>query len=412
MMLPPKLKLAAVPLLLVATVVGAATLGIHNARKKKQARTTPHDLANLTVSEEQPFPYSPTVPVDADLPVPEEYSMSARMQSLLYQTSQNVRPAERAAFLGLPEGAVVLTNPASDSQSIIAAYTAAHAQGKQGEVTLNPDCGLSILTAGPLLQPGDQVVVRDLFRSGQRIELQVIYSQSEAGEKVPSDSWRPVVLVPLLLTTGTYELQVSWWAYANPQMMPMRLEDGKPLNRVPLLYEYRFKVTGGVSQSPVVRADGADFQTLAESPCPMPPNLDRRSLHLGFRITNRSDKDLWFDPRGLGLFEDNFKTADGRLLHYAGGSDRSILARPLTLLPGKSHLFIVRAQLERVRNGELLRLSGTMGSGDFFWSYMGLTPGKYQLAFEYGVVPQPLRPPEIYWTGRVRSGPAEIEIVP
>jgi hypothetical protein len=412
-MSPSKLKIAAVPLLLAATVGLAGTVGFHNARQRKLAQAGARDPEPPTAVDNRPFPYSDTTPVGEDVPRPDEYSMSAQMQSILFQTYFNARTPEREYYRTLRDGAVVVTNPPLDRLSVAEVYAKVDAQGRDEELSVPAGTALSILTAGPLLQPYDQVIVRGLARSGKRVELQVAYAHTQLGtvERPKAEDWRPLLLVPLILPGGAYELRVTWRKYATPSPTT-RLEDGKPVDQPPLVYEYRFKVPEGVAESPVVRAGKADFQTLAEGQCRMGQDTEWRNVHLGLRVTNRGDKALLFDPRGLGLFAESLKTADGRLLRYGGGNDGTIVARPLSLPPGKSHLFIVRALLEWGRGGEALRLSGSAGSGDFYWYYQGLTFGKYDLTFEYAVIPQPLRPPETYWTGRVRSGAATIEIVP
>jgi hypothetical protein len=408
-----KFKVVVVPLALAAAVGLAATLGVQSARQRRQAQLSERGPQPPAVDAPPPFPYSETTPLAADAPDPDEYTLSVQMQNVLFQTYYNVRVAERLMFRSLPEGAVVVTNPPQDRLSAAAVYHQAHTQGQEGEVSLPPGTALSILTAGPLLQPYDQVIVRGLSRSGRRIDLQVAYAHSQVGRaELPKDEgWRPLLLVPLLLPEGSYELRATWWKYVTPSPAT-RLEDGKPLDQEPQVYAYRFKVPQGLAESSAVRAAGADFQALAECPCRMTPDIEARYLHLGLRVTNRGEKPLLFDPAGMGLYADNLKTTDGRLLRYGGGSDHLMVARPLSVPPGKSHLFVVRALLEWGRTGESMRLSGLVGSGDFFWYYQGLTHGTYHLTFEYGVVPQALRPPETYWTGRVRSSPVEIELIP
>src|SRR6185437_6008282 len=44
-----------------------------------------------------------------------------------------------------------------------------------------------------------------------------------------------------------------------------RLEDGKPVDQPPLVYEYRFKVPNRMAESSVIRCGDADFQALADS---------------------------------------------------------------------------------------------------------------------------------------------------
>jgi hypothetical protein len=407
-----QLKFVAVPLILTVAIGLAVYLGILSARQRRLAQLSTRQPEPEAVLE-RPLPYSETTPVAAEVPSPEEYSMSVQMQFILFQTFYNARMFERDLLRNLPEGAVVLRNPPLDRQNVAVAYHRAHVLGQEGEVVLASGSALSILTAGPLLQPYDQVVVRNLTRRGSHVELQVAYAhaQTSRSEVPPAEGWRPLLLVPLLLPEGSYELRTTWWKYAAPSPTT-RLEDSKPLDQPPLEYRYRFKLTDGLAESPVVRAAGADFQALAEGPCRMPTDTEWRGLHLGFRITNRSEKPLLFDPRGLQLLPGSIKAADGRQLRYGGDSDGTIVARPVSLPPGKSHVFILRTMLEWGRASEALRLSGSIGSGDYYWYYYGLMFGTHQLTFEYGVSPQPLRPPETYWTGRVRSAPVALEIVP
>src|SRR4051812_42675766 len=101
-----KLQIAAVPLVLAATVGLAATLGVYSARQRRQAQLSEPDPQPPPMTDPRPFPYSETVPVAADVPAPDEYSVSVQMQSVLFQTYYNVRAAERVVFQSLPEGAV------------------------------------------------------------------------------------------------------------------------------------------------------------------------------------------------------------------------------------------------------------------------------------------------------------------
>ncbi len=412
---PAKLKAVAIPLLLVATVGVAAALGVHSAKQRKQYRSDEYDLEQPFESAEQLMPFSVTTPVGADVPVPDEYSISVNLQHVIYQnpfSGPGMRVDRGGSFRALPEGAVVLREPPYDRVAITEAYNEAHALGKKGEVAIHSGAALSIMSAGPLLPPNTQVVVRHMVRHGQRIELEIVHApypiQSE--EAPIGENWRPLVVVPLLLPAGTYELKTTWRSFERPPPT-VRLEESKPLDQPPVEYLYTFKMVHGMGESPVVRAAGADFQALADSPCRIPSPVERFSAHLGLRITNRGDKDLLFDPRGVGLFHENMKTVDGRPLRYGGGSDGTFITRPVPVGARKSHLFLIRGQTEWVRSSEPMRLSGFIGAGDSFWSYQGIPPGKYHLTFDYAVGPQPLRPAETYWTGRVRSGAVTIEFV-
>jgi hypothetical protein len=408
-MFPSKLRAAVVPVLLVASVGVAAALGVQSARQRKHARAAAVEPAGTAPLAGPTFSYSETAPVEASVPTPDEYAMSAPMQCILHQITRD----EGEASWALPEGVVVLSDPPSERPSLVRAYARAHAKGRTGEVAVPAGSGLSILTAGPLLQPSEQIAVRRLSRHGPRIDLEVAHAPYPAfpGEMPAGPNWRPLLLAPLLLPAGSYELTVTWWAFATP-LPATRLEDGKPVDQPPLKCEYRFLVPEGVVESPVLRCGGADFQALADGRWRAPLLDRRRAVHLGLRVTNRGDKARIFDPRGLGLFAENLRGADHKPPPYGGGTDHTIRSKPVLVAPGHSHLFLVRAALDSPSPDGPLRLSGTIGAGDTVWNYQGLTPGRYELTLDYGVSPQPLRGEDAYWTGRVRSGTVTAEIVP
>jgi hypothetical protein len=406
-MFSSKLKIAAVPLLLVATVGAAATLGFQTSRQRKNAWQGPGNPATPVEQVFPTFAYTETTPVGAEVPAPDEYAFSVPLQCVLYQLPYLDDDVD------LPKGAVVLTDPPYERRPLARAYTEAHDQGREGEVAVPAGSGLSILTAGPLLRPHEHLAVRHLSRQGRRIDLQVAHAPNPGapGERPEGPSWRPLLLVPLLLPEGSYELTATWQAFATPPPAT-RLEDGKPLDQPPLTFAYRFRVPDGLAESTVLRAGGADFQTLADGRWRAPTPDRRRAVHLGLRVANRGDKGLLLDPRGLSLSAWNLRGADRPSLPFGGGNDHTIPAKPVPLPPGRSHLFVVRAALDSLGLSGPLRLSGSIGSGDTYWSYQGLVPGRYDLTFDYGASPQPLLRDEAYWTGRVISGAVRVEVVP
>lgn len=406
-MFSSKLKVAAVPVLLVATVGAAATLGFQTSRQRKNAR---FDLGNSSAPAERftpTFSYTEASPVGAEVPAPDEYAFSAPLQCVLYQIPY------REGDVALPEGAVVLTEPPYERLPLVQAYAEAHDRGRQGEVAVPAGSGLSVLTAGPPLRPNEHIAVRHLTRRGRRIDLQIAHAPYPGlpGDRPEGSIWRPLLLVPLLLPEGSYELTATWQAFATPPPTT-RLEDGKPLDQPPQTFAYRFRVPDGPAESPVLRAGEADFQTLADGQWRVPPPERRRAVHLGLRVTNRGDKGLLFDPRGLSLSAWNLRSADRTMLHFGGGTDHTIAAKPVLVPSGHSHLFVVRAGFDLLGPSGPLRLSGSIGSGDTYWSYQGFVLGRYDLTFDYGASPQPLRRDEAYWTGRVASGAVRVEVVP
>ncbi|HZU39274.1 MAG TPA: hypothetical protein VFA18_25330, partial [Gemmataceae bacterium] len=74
-----QLKFVAVPLILTVAIGLAVYLGILSARQRRLAQLSTRQPEPEAVLE-RPLPYSETTPVAAEVPSPEEYSMSVQMQ--------------------------------------------------------------------------------------------------------------------------------------------------------------------------------------------------------------------------------------------------------------------------------------------------------------------------------------------
>src|SRR5262249_62387815 len=93
---------------------------------------------------------------------------------------------------------------------------------------------------------------------------------------------------------------------------------------------------------------------------------------------------------------------------------------PVLTKPGESQSVLWNGRLVRDQDGQLLRLSyvdNTAGN----WHFVGLSPGKYRLSFQYEntakgladflkVRPVLLAPGQSFWLGKAATGEVEFEI--
>lgn len=124
------------------------------------------------------------------------------------------RPAtadERKTVEALHEGVVVVRTSSAVSKDAAATLSAAY---KHAETRYPSGSRLTILSAGPVLDSPDEVVVRGLFRRGQHLDLEILYTSARIeGRRLRRNvQWRPLALVPVDLPDGGYQLRVSWQA--------------------------------------------------------------------------------------------------------------------------------------------------------------------------------------------------------
>lgn len=404
----PKFKAAAVGLLMAMAGIGSAIM-IYRAMAGKPSRALPPP----------PVPYSPATPVAEDVAIPDNFSVFFPVLTVVVLPERFPREPESyaascTASRSLPARAVVVTDPPDTYAATAALFRETFAQAEKGELRVKAGCGLSVLAVGPRLEPSAQFECRQLTCRGKRIEVEVAHTAGvppRTEQKIKEEPWRPMVVIPLLLRAGSYQLKVTWRAMDN-------IREGKPLPGDPLVQTCSFAAPEGVVESAALRVHGVDFQTLVDTRRSVPKEGHRCNLHLGLRVTNRGDKELLFEPAAVHLMLDSLRTAKGCSLRYGGGRDGTMVSKPVPIAPGRSRIFVVRGELGWFKDRQIqggwhkggtgLFLSGVIGSGDTFWYYDGLTAGKYRLCLDYHVSDRPAS----FWTGRVRTQDAEFEIVP
>jgi hypothetical protein len=129
---------------------------------------------------------------------------------------------------------------------------------------------------------------------------------------------------------------------------------------------------------------------------------------MGLRVTNRTDDELVFQPRGVEFHHTGMRATDGHPLRLDGGRDHLIAAPAVRLQPGESVVFVVRGELRWFRGQ--LRLRGVIGSGDMHWCFDPLSPGSYRVSFDYRSEWPPGLRPEGYWGGWMRTPETEFEL--
>jgi RNA polymerase sigma factor (sigma-70 family) len=216
--------------------------------------------------------------------------------------------------------------------------------------------------------------------------------------------------------TGAY-VRRGYYPMEAPGTYRLRIRLGKATSN-----ELVLKVLGneGLAESPAVRANEVDFQTVAEAKCPLPAPGGKQPLYLGLRITNRGAAPLWFNK--YDTLRPALTTADGREVPFRGGQRlRSFVPAPVLVGPGKAETVLRCPYLEWLPDGKVPRLRGPDGAGGF-WYFDGLRPGKYRVRFEYentearqallrlaqGERPGP---GQRFWLGKVTTAAAEFEIV-
>lgn len=402
----PKFKAAAVGLLMAVAGVGTAIM-IYRAMAGKPSRALPS------------MPYSPATPVAEDVAIPDNFSVFFPVLTVVVLPKRFSREPERyaaacTASRSLPARAVVVTDPPDTYAATAALFREALAQAEKGELRVKPGCGLSVLAVGPLLEPSVQFECRHLTCRGKRIEVEIAHTAGvppRKEQKIKEEPWRPLVVIPLLLRAGSYQLKVTWRAMD-------KIREGKPLPGDPLVQTCTFAAPEGMVESPALRVNGVDFQTLVDSRRSVPKEGHRCNLHLGLRVTNRGNKELLFEPGGVHLMLGSLRTTKGCSFRCGVSCDGTMVSKPVPIPPGTSCIFMVRGELgwfkdRQIRGGWYeggtgLFLSGVIGRGDIFWYYDGLTAGKYRLCLDYHVLDRPAS----FWTGRVRTQDAEFEIVP
>jgi hypothetical protein len=156
-------------------------------------------------------------------------------------------------------------------------------------------------------------------------------------------------------------------------------------------------------ESEVARMEGVDFQTLVDGRCALPEAGQVHSLHLGLRVTNRTDQPLLFCSYGLQLRADSLHDSDGHLLPHWSGSWGILPYETVHVPTGGSHIFVVRGKLCPHKGA-----FGLSGLTNHHWYYYGLNAGKYRLGFHYCIIQRG----ESFWMGEVRAPDAELEITP
>jgi hypothetical protein len=284
-------------------------------------------------------------------------------------------PNESREAKSLPEGAVVVDGFRGDKVSAAREFRRALEQAKHGNRQVESDRGLSILTAGPLLCEEDHLELGRFERHGSLITLEVLRTHHHPPwEKPPpwETWWRPLIAVPLLLSTGSYELRVTWRNRDD-------VAANEPLSSGQLVCSSSFIVPKGCRLSKSVRGAGVELRAVVDGVCHIPRAGGKDRPNLGLLLSNRSGRDLsLFD-----IFPLRLRSLDGHPLERQwfglGGNPRK---NEVSVAAGSSHLFLLPLCL-RWSAGHLGGRLILDGAGLGYWYYEGIPAGRYAASFEY-----------------------------
>jgi len=293
----------------------------------------------------------------------------------------------------LPEGVVALGPIPADELAVAMAFRRALAQARDGELHVESGSGMSIVTVGPLLCFEDRLRVGGYARHGRLITVEIIRTPYYSGQVKPSPrerSWRPLVVVPLLLGPGSYELRAIW----------RNLEEvvaDEPLSAGPLVCSCVFTVPKGTIQSRKVCGHGVEVRAVVDALCHVSRDVKRTRLNAGLMLTNRSGRDL---SELSGGFLAHLRALDDHPLNFRE-FPQFILRWPTAMgtAVDHSHLFLLRSAFEPAPDGTLT-LSDGLGS----WQWEGASAGRYALSIRYystDIVAKPLRQPDPIFTSEV-----------
>jgi RNA polymerase sigma factor (sigma-70 family) len=302
----------------------------------------------------------PPAPVQREVPIPTDDSVIEGL---------GTGPENQV----VSQGAVVVEDPRSlIVKDQVRLFTAARTRGLKQKPELKSGANLNILAAGPVLHVPDEAVARRLVRRGNRLDLEVLHTQTDRIDRnVP---WQPLVRVPVDIPPGRYTLTVTWRAVES-------LANAKPLNKPPQVNRFDFVVVERCTVSKVIRIGAVEFQSVADPRCVAPAEGKQSPFEAGLRFTNRGNKELLFN-----LFRTHTPTlrnaagAGVQRDHLQDGKPDPDKVPPRRVGAGQSATLFLRGTLVSKPGGLQLHLSDGVG-GD--WVFSGLRAGKYRLNFKY-----------------------------
>ena len=110
------------------------------------------------------------------------------------------------------------------------------------------------------------------------------------------------------------------------------------------------------------------------------PGEEKKLDDLVLNVTNRTDRDIWFEVGGDTRFV--MKDASGRVLNMDSGQEGERVVRPLHLGPGKAGSYHYTASMALPHGSELPKLY-LRDPTSFFNTFHDLRPGKYTLQLAY-----------------------------
>lgn len=119
------------------------------------------------------------------------------------------------------EGLTVIPEQPADLERALAAFAASSKSG----ASVRSRGPASIISVGPILDIPDEVEAGELHQRGTALELEIRYTNARLlGVNLRRNvQWRPVVVTPLNLAPGSYDLIVTWRPVK--QLPSTRLED-------------------------------------------------------------------------------------------------------------------------------------------------------------------------------------------
>lgn len=339
-----------------------------------------------------------------DLDLPDDFTMSTPYGDVEgFGFGRNDSdPRARAEVESLPEGVVVLDSfpcgpqsapppdpslpagtvvhypfPHLERFAVAEAFRRGLARAKHGELQVAPGSGMRVVAAVPPSCEGGGVEMRRFARHGKTISLEMVSNcKTPPATKPPpmERQRRSLVAVPLLLSAGAYEVQVTWH---NVEECP----DGALRSSEPLVSACAFTVPKRSLQSKVVRGPGVELRALVDGVCRIPRDNERTCLNVGLLVTNRSGREISMPSDGFSI---RLRALDNHPLHYYC---RITYVRkekpPVCIAADHSHLFLLATDLVPSRDGGF----SLVGYNGAYWGFQGVSAGRYALSACYRALP-------------------------
>jgi len=147
------------------------------------------------------------------------------------------RANDRVLFAALAETVAVVADLPQDSPRDLSLLAKKFTEAAGKPAILRQGASLAILSAGPMLDGPDKVLVKSLTQKQDRIELEILHTavRSQGARLRRNIRWRPLVEIPLQLPAGHYQVMVTWRAVVD-------LPEGEALKTPPRISSVKLEI--------------------------------------------------------------------------------------------------------------------------------------------------------------------------